>query len=69
MKLESVIHYMQRERYNVLVSCRPLAPARGAWNRALQGVIDAMKACGELDAVGEADLWTACKLRESDGET
>jgi len=64
MKLESVIHYMQHERTYVLVSCRPLAPARTAWNRALQGVIDAMKACGELSAEDEAALWTACRLHE-----
>lgn len=50
---------LRAERYLILVSIRPVAPARATWNRALQGVIDALAPLGLIDDTTQfkADLW------------
>ena len=41
-------------RYKILVACRPIAPARTAFNLVLQGLVDAVKASGTDSAAIEA---------------
>ena len=71
MNLAILTKHLQRERYNVLVACRPLAPARTAWNRALQGIIDALKDdanyrtdLGAFLPADEDQLRKSCEMKE-----
>lgn len=42
MKHEQLLKHLTEQRYQILVSIRPLASARIAWNKAIQALLDTL---------------------------
>ena len=53
--LEQLATNLKDARYKTLVACRPLGPARVAFNLALQAVAETLKAQGDCNQVAVAN--------------